>query len=382
MTDAPAPGAERVVGWVRGEVPGPLLLCVGGLHGNESAGVDAMGAVVRQISARKDRLRGDFLAVRGNVGALASGRRFLSYDLNRAWTKDRLTAGAAVDPTTEDAEVAGLGEILGRAVREARGELFMLDLHTTSGDGGAFTTVGDSLENRAFARAIPVPLVLGLEELVEGTLVGYASELGFTTAVFECGQHREPEAAGRAEAAIWIAVEAAGLLEPEGVPEASRGKRSLAAEHKGLPPVLEMRYRHHVESGDGYATRPGYENFQPVTPGEAIGRDSEGEVVVPEKGRVLMPLYQEQGEDGFFVVREFSRFWLMASKVLRRMGVARVVHWLPGVHREPGIPGALAADKRVARWFALELFHLLGYRRHLEEESRLVVISRRARRVL
>ena len=366
------PLPDRLIGWVRGPEPGPLLLCVGGLHGNESAGVEALEDVVAQLEDRVDQLRGDFVAFRGNVRALAAGRRFHAFDLNRAWTSEPIERDGE-----EALEVAEIRSLMNRVLAERRGSLFTLDLHTTSGDGGAFTTVGDSLDNREFAQAIPVPLVLGLEELVEGTLVGRLSEMGFTTAVFECGQHGEPRARGRAAAAVWIAVRAAGLMGEQEVPEAARGYAALSRESEGLPRVLEMRYRHPVAPEDGYRTRPGLENFQPVRAGEVLAEDRGGAVVAPEEGRLLMPLYQAQGQDGFFVVREFSRAWLWVSKMLRRLGAARIVHWLPGVSRDPTVPGALVADRRVARWFALELFHLLGYRRHLEEQHRLVVVKRR-----
>ncbi len=48
------------------------------------------------------------------------------------------------------------------------------------------------------------------------------------------------------------------------------------------------------------------------------------------------------------------------------------------MNRDPEQPGALVANRRVARWYALELFHLLGYRKHLEEGRRLVVMRREA----
>ena len=377
---------QRLVGWVQGSTEGPLLLCIGGLHGNEGAGVDALESVTRKLEQRRDALRGDFVAVRGNVQALADERRFIHYDLNRAWESRRVEAVAAgggtagfgaAEARAEDAEVDGLGSLLERVRSESRGHLYVLDLHTTSGGGGPFTTVGDTLDNREFASAIPVPLVLGLEELVEGTLVGYLSEQGYTTAVFESGQHSEPEARVRAEWAIWIAVRAAGLLAPDDVPEAQRGYDALAAESQSLPRVLEMQYRHQVDAADGYRTLPGLANFQVVTQGDVLAEDRRGEVRSPRSGRILMPLYQEQGEDGFFIVREFSRIWLWVSRSLRRLGVARIVHWLPGVYRDPSLPGALVANRTVARWFALELFHLLGYRRHLEEQNRLVVVRRR-----
>ena len=245
LQDAPTACADRLVGWVRGKRPGPLLLCVGGLHGNEGAGTHALEAVVEGLEARTERMAGDFVAVRGNLRALASGRRFIDHDLNRAWTEERVESlrGPQVPGTAEaeDAEVVELLEIIDQVMAQARGPLFTLDIHTTSGAGGAFTTVGDSLDNREFARSIPVPLVLGWEELVEGTLVGYLSEREFTTAVFECGQHIEPEAEDRAAWAVWIAVRAAGLLEPSDAPEAERGYRALAAEYATYPQVLEMR---------------------------------------------------------------------------------------------------------------------------------------------
>jgi hypothetical protein len=32
-------------------------------------------------------------------------------------------------------------------------------------------------------------------------------------------------------------------------------------------------------------------------------------------------------------------------------------------------------DRRLARWFTLEILHLLGYRREVEEEGRLLVLK-------
>jgi succinylglutamate desuccinylase len=135
-----------------------------------------------------------------------------------------------------------------------------------------------------------------------------------------------------------------------------------------------MRYRHGVAADDGFLMQPGYRNFQPVARGEVVAHDRSGPVRVPETARILMPLYQVQGDDGFFVVREFRPVWLHLSYGLRRMGADRVAHFLPGVTRHLDRPGALVVDRRVARWFALQLLHLLGYRRHEEDGARLVVL--------
>ncbi len=284
---------------------------VGGLHGNEPAGVRALERVVRKVRDRRDRLRGDFVALAGNIEALRQGRRFLSYDLNRVWTPSRIEAlrasvgnGSAGGGAREDRAALRLLHVMEEVSRRRRGDAFLLDIHTTSSGGASFTTASELARHRRFAMEIPAPLVLKLDEHLEGTLTSYLDLQGYTAAVFECGQHEEAQASVRAEDAIWLAVRAGGLLGRADVPEAERGYRRLEAAYRKLPHVLEMRYRHAVSARDRYRTRPGFYNFQVVREGQVIGDDRSGEVVAPEDGRLLMPLYQELGEDGFFIVRE------------------------------------------------------------------------------
>lgn len=304
-------GRDGLIGWVKGEREGPLLLCVGGLHGNEPAGVAALDELVAEIGARSHLVRGDFVAVAGNLQALAAGRRFMSYDLNRAWTASRIgeargrTRSANGRPAApEDVELVRILSVLDEVASRRRGPVWFLDLHTTSGGGGAFTTSADEPRHKRFAMSIPAPLVLGLNEHLEGTLTAYLDSLGYTSAVFECGQHEEAESRVRAASAVWLAIRAAGLLSDRDAPEARSGHRRLERAYRHLPRILSMRYRHPVHGEDRYVTRPGFRNFQRVHAGDVIGDDRRGEVMAPRSGRLLMPLYQELGEDGFFVVRD------------------------------------------------------------------------------
>ena len=93
-----------------------------------------------------------------------------------------------------------------------------------------------------------------------------------------------------------------------------------------------------------------------------------------------MPLYQALGDDGYFVIREFSPFWLLVSRVMRRLGLDRRVTLLPGIHPVSGRPETIAVDLGVARWLAPQLLRLLGYRRSHPSDSALV-LSRRPDRV-
>lgn len=371
---------ERVLGRVRGDRPGPTLLGIGGIHGNEPSGVLALRRVLKRLSDLRSKLRGEFVALAGNRAALARGRRYVDRDLNRAWTAERLALlreRGSLDGQAEDREQVELLDAIEKVVERARGPVYVLDLHSTSGRGGAFSTFGDTLPNRDFATHIPVPMILGLEELVDGTLLGFLGHHGLVAMAFESGQHREAEAVDRAEAALWISLETAGVLRTDRVPEVVRGRKLLHRTGNGLPRVLEMRYRHDVAEGDGFEMEPGYRNFQPVAAGEVVAHDRSGPVSVYYRSRMLMPLYQEQGEDGFFLVREFHPFWLHASYLLRRLGADRVAHWLPGVRRDPEHADIVWVDKRVARWYAVQLFHLLGFRRKEHAGTKLVMARRR-----
>jgi succinylglutamate desuccinylase len=367
----------RVLGDFGDGGEGPTLVVVSGLHGNEPAGVLACQRVCELLDEGGLTRSGRVLLLVGNLAALRAGARYLNRDLNRAWTRAQIDAvrqdgyGDAED--REQRELLGLLDV---AVQEARGPVYLLDLHTTSGPGAAFSTVADTLPNRSVALSLPVPMVLGLEELVEGTLHDYMGQHGVTTLAFESGQHQEPEAVDRAEAAVWIVLDTVGLTRDRDAPRVAEGRRLLAQGHRHLPRAVEVRYRHPIAPGDFFRMTEGFGNFQPVRAGEVVGRDRDGEVVSPETARILMPLYQRQGSDGFFVVREFTPFWLRVSRVARRGRLDRVAHWLPGVRRHPEDPHALVVDRGVARWYAMQVLHLLGFRREVEVGDTLVVQRR------
>ncbi len=368
----------RVLGCVDGPEPGPILIIVGGLHGNEPAGVKALQRVLPQLAADAGGLVcGRVIGLAGNRKALRRKQRYLSHDLNRYWLPERIdrlrTSTAPLDD--EDEELRELNREIERQLADATDGIYLLDLHTTSGPDLPFATLDDALSNRPFAFAFPVPVVLGLEEELAGTLNSYVESLGIVNAGFESGQHDATSAIERAEAAIWIALEVSGVLQP-GRPEVTAARQQLSEGTGALPHVVEIRYRHAIRPEDRFQMDPGYRNFHPVTEGQEVGSDRQGRVSTPIGGLMLMPLYQAQGADGFFVVRPLNRLWLAASGVVRRWHWERILHLLPGVRRHPDRPGSFIVDRRYARWLALELFHLLGFGCR-DKGERIQVMTRR-----
>ncbi len=369
----------RVLGRVDSGRAGPTLIVVAGLHGNEPAGVVALQSLLPRLADDPGVLAaGRIVGLAGNREALRARRRYLVHDLNRYWLPERveLLRAAAGPLTAEDQELRELDLEIRRLLDEAEGQVYLLDLHTTSGPELPFCTLDDSLRNRRFAFAFPVPVVLGLEEELVGTLSIHVETLGVITAGFESGMHEAPASVERAEAAIWIALEASGVLAAGSRSEVSAARRRLAAECAGLPHVVEVRYRHAITAVDGFRMDPGFVNFQSIEVAEKLGTDHRGPVVSPLSGLLLMPLYQTQGADGFFVVKPVRPIWLDISAKVRRWHLERYLHLMPGVRRHPELPGSFIVDRRYARWLALELFHLLGFNRH-SAAGRYLVMSRR-----
>jgi succinylglutamate desuccinylase len=368
----------RELGRLVGRQPGPTLICMGGLHGNEPAGVLAIHRVARSLRSRAETLRGEWVGLVGNRQALALGRRFIDHDLNRAWRAERL-ARLLKSPGSgeaEDREQLELDATLQRIVDEAPGRVFLLDLHTFSGPGSAFAILDDTLPNREMAMDFPVPLVLGLEEELSGTLASHLTSQGVTVLGFESGQHDDPGAVDGAEAAIWLALDSCGLLEGESRQRARKARAMLEQRNESSVGIVEVLYRHPIHNPKGFSMVPGFRSFQNVVEGQLLGKDIDGSILAPRPGMLLMPLYQDQGEDGFFLVREIRPVWLPISATLRSWQLERFLHWLPGVSRDPDRDDTFVVDRRLARLFALRLFHLLGFRREGKDESALVMTRR------
>lgn len=355
--------SDRIIGRY-GSLPGPRLICLGGLHGNEPAGVLALRRVLATLRETKPRFHGQMVAIAGNLRALKAGRRFLQRDLNRGWSpRGMRRVETSPGAPAEDGEQAELITVLRKELEGERSEIRVIDLHTTSSEGPPFLTFADTIRNRDFAQRIGLPLVLGIEEQIDGALLEVITAAGPITLGIEAGQHDDPASVDHHERAVWMALIAGGHIAAAAAPDLESMREALRTARGDLPMVFEVRYRRPVSENDGFSMRPGYLNFERISAGEEVGRDRNGPVTAPEDGRIFLPLYQEQGDDGFFVVRDVHPGWLHLSAALRRLRISSLVRWLPGIHAARRRKDVLIVNRRVARWLAVDVFHLLGYRK-------------------
>lgn len=370
---------EHIIGEVIGAEDGPTLIIVGGVHGNEPAGVLAAKNVLSHLTAFRTKMKGRVIFLAGNTRALVRDARYINEDLNRHWNNANVYANSPdsiyFGVSNEDTEQNELLKIFQEIFSNVKDEVYVLDLHSTSADGVPFVTLGDTLRNRAFAKNFPTTIVLGIEEQLEGTMLEYLNNLGAVTLGFEGGQHQAAVTVENHEAVIWIALTATGCLSEGCIPHFERYKETLK-QISGGTRFVEVRYRHALQSVDEFRMHSGYKNFQPIKRGEILAYDKKGKVRAKEAGLILMPLYQPQGDDGFFLVREVKGLWLTLSKVLRRLNLSNLIHLLPGVSKNPKEEGVYRINTKIARLFPLQVFHLLGFRK-LRWADNLLTVSRR-----
>lgn len=296
----------REIGRITGAATGPTFLVVAGVHGNEPGGIEAARRVLACLDGAN--VRGDLVVLAGNLEGLRRGVRYQVKDLNRVWTQARIEELHALPADARDAEdheQLELHAAIEDAIGRARGPVHVCDMHTTSAAGIPFVLIGDSLAQRRFAQAFPIPVLLGLEEQLEGVLTSWCARRGCITFAVEGGQHADPVTVDSLEAVLWIALGQAGLVAAS-LPEVARATALLERQRKGLPRVIEVLSRRAISPADGFRMEPGFRNIDHARKDQLLAQDNSGEIRAPRDGIVIMPLYQGRGGDGFFWGREVS----------------------------------------------------------------------------
>ena len=357
---------------------GPTLIAIGSLHGNEAAGATALQRVTDRLGPISSRLKGRVIFLAGNTRAIARGERYIDSDLNRHWTSKNIEmnkVGDGAGPRSEDREQAELLPLLTQLLGSAKDEVYALDLHSTSAAGVPFATVGDTMRNRQFAMRFPVTILLGIEEQLDGTMLEYLNNLGTVTLGFEGGEHYAESTVDTHEALVWLALVYSGAIAENDVPDLSQHRKVLAAA-TGNARIVEVRYRYAITPEQKFTMNPGFNNFDPIKKEQILANDLSGAIYANESGMILMPLYQKLGEDGFFVGREVAPFWIWLSGIVRRLKLAKLMPILPGVRRSASDAETLEVDTAIARFFPLQIFHLLGFRKR-RWDGRSLRVSRR-----
>lgn len=298
--------AERVFGKYTTKDPGPGLIVIAGIHGNEPSGVFALDRVFKKLHKHNIPIRGEFLALTGNLPALEKGERFIEEDMNRLCAEgveERLLHKKEIN-TSEDAEMAELLQLVKDACDNCSGDVYFVDCHTTSAESNPFITLNDFPRNLDYVVHFPVFSITGMAQHLKGSFIDYMNRLGYTGFLFEAGQHDDLASIDNQEAAIWLSLAASGCIGKDQIPDFQHWtevlKKTTIEGHK----IFTAVYKHKIAPADEFVMAPGYVNFEKVSKGQLLANDKNGPIYSEWDGRVLMPLYQKKGDEGFFIVEE------------------------------------------------------------------------------
>jgi len=306
---------KRVIGSYKGDQEGPLLICIGGIHGNEPAGLVAIEQVMKWLENEKSNFpnfiyRGAFHGLKGNLEAIRQKKRFIDRDLNRMLNPEEINqfrSQPAELHLQEEKECIELLDVISKEIRDQKPSLtLILDLHTTTATGGAFSIAAEDKISLSLAKGLHIPVILGIASGLKGTTLDYFNRPGDRVhcVVLEAGQHDDPQSVTRTVSAIINCMRALGAIDPQHVDHQHDGL--LIDLGKNLPAVTRLIYHYKIPPGEKFVMKEGYKNFDLIQKGDWLANNEDGRILAPTSGLMLMPKYQPLGDDGFFIVEEVS----------------------------------------------------------------------------
>ena len=374
--------SSRILGKIEGSKKTPTVIIIAGIHGNEKAGVKASYKVLNKIKEENIAFKGNLYMILGNINALNRSVRFEDVDLNRMWNRERIEAikDNNKELRSESKEQKELFLIIKDILKNENGPFYFLDLHTTSSSSVPFITISDSLNNRKFSSNFPVPVVLGIEEYLDGPLLTYINEFGHIALGFEGGEHNDERSIVNCEAFIWKALVHSKCLAKKDISNYDKYKddlSNLCCKYE----FYEINYRYALQNGEIFSMKDGFKNFDPISKDQFLAKSNGMEVKAISNGRIFMPLYQELGEDGFFILQKISRFWLKTSILARKLKINHFLRLIPGVNKDPENNYTLIVDPKIAKFLTKDIFHLFGYRKQIYKDDKLHFIKRDRKKI-
>jgi succinylglutamate desuccinylase len=248
--------------------PRKRLLLSAGIHGDETAPIEMLAHLLRDLVAKPGSLAVDLMVVVGNPEAVVQGRRFIDADLNRMFRAERGELQSAAEAERADLIMRSVADFM--SVPQA--ETWHLDLHT-------------AIRASYYQTFAVVPHLVADSRKRE--LLAWLGEAGIDAAILS------PSSAGTFSAwtassfgAIAATLEL-GQVSPLGTNEPGRFADTRAAlecllgtavapAEARLPQVFKVA-QELIKKSEAFrmAFGPETKNFTPMQPGEVIAQDGE-----------------------------------------------------------------------------------------------------------
>ncbi len=262
--------------------PGPNLVVMAGVHGDESCGLEAFADILHTLSITK----GVVTFVIGNPKAVARHKRVFNTNLNRMFRTDLLL---------NDNEKRTYEYVRSRELMPMLAEAdALLDIHSTATPESTPFVICESSAYEC-AQVLPVQTVLsGIDALHPTGTDAFVNQTGGLGICIECGNHNDVFGKDIATEAIMNFLHFFGVIDREA--------------------QLQKRVQSHLQAEWLYTNKntftlsKQFSEFEKVTKGTRIGVDGTELIVAPYDGYIVFPqsVTAPNGE-AFVYCREFSK---------------------------------------------------------------------------
>ncbi len=167
-----------------------------------------------------------------------------------------------------------------------------------------------------------------------------------------------------------------GILKSLNIETFEQCKNTLKKASNNENSIFEVIFKYHIKKNENFLMQPHFKSFQNIKKGTFLATSNGERIFSQYTAQLFMPLYQKSGDDGFFIVRSISPFFLKLSALLRKIKADNLLTLLPGISWENKDLGILKANLNVTRYLAKSIFHLFGYRNKQIDKTHLLLYNR------
>lgn len=195
---------------VAGQKPGPSVVVMGAVHGNERVGAEVIVALKAQIHPAE--LHGTLTLILGNPAAYAINQRFVDQDLNRLFGAEFQTL-AQKDPGTlsiEEKRALEMAPFLEKAD-------YLLDIHSTIKPSVPFVYCESTPQHLELARLFQIQYIVSPDPAghvvdLDSSADNHVDRHGGVGLTYEAGWHKEANAAADVIGKTYYFLQAVGSL--------------------------------------------------------------------------------------------------------------------------------------------------------------------------
>ena len=294
---------ERTIGSYSCGLPGPLILAVSGIHGNEPSGARAIKTFLSLLNTQMPQISGAVLGIVGNVQASTENRRYLDKDLNRCFLPDLMAGGAPALLGAEARELKELVHLLHQLQTEYEDVCF-IDCHTTAAQTIPYLSSNSHPDSLQLANRFPLNNVIGLQQTIPGGFSEYCNTLNFRGFRVEAGQHLSASAFSNQVAMLWLMLVYAGALRRKQLTSFQHYEQMLALDTPHHKQIYRLISHYPLQDDEEFRMNQGFRNFDYVQKSALLATNRHGDIVAATDGYLLMPLDQEKADNGFCLLAE------------------------------------------------------------------------------